>query len=545
MTDKLDLILRNGKFWTGVRNHPFAGTVGVAGEMIALVSDKADEPLIADVEIDLQGQFAMPGFIDAHTHFRKGGESLRQLDLHSARNEKDFYELVRAFASSQPPDRWIIGNKWDNENWERSALPSKERIDRFTPGTPVFLDRIDTHTALVNSCALRLAGIDKGTSDPTGGVVVRDESGEPTGIVKDAAREIVLKVIPEISFEDRLLDAKSAVRHASSLGVTSAHDMSSKADVRLYERLLQSRELSVRLYSIPPLGRSQGLRDDGMKQDSNCRGDSWIESGATKAFADGSLGSGTASFFEPYYDDPSNYGIGTELLSSGKLEKLALEADRNHIQLAIHAIGDKAVSNVLDLFERISRENPDWDRRVRIEHAQHLREDDFSRFSRFHVVASVQPYHCIDDGRWAMSKIGAQRAERAFAFRKMLDENIVLAFGTDWPVAPLNPLYGIYAAVTRATIDGKNPDGWIPQQKITLEESLRAYTFGGAYASFSESEKGTIETGKLADIIVLSENPFEVMVDRLKDIETVLTIVGGKTVFGKGRFSEYLGQPAS
>ena len=267
--------------------------------------------------------------------------------------------------------------------------------------------------------------------------------------------------------------------------------------------------------------------------------DNFIRIGALKAFADGSLGAGTAWFFDPYDDDEENYGISSDSLSCGRLEEWAVEADKNRLQLAVHAIGDRAVSEVLDLFERIQNTNPTWDRRFRIEHAQHVRPQDFIRMKRLNVIASVQPYHCIDDGRWAVRKIGESRAKTTYAFKTMSDRNIPLAFGTDWPVAPLNPMEGIHAAVTRQTIDGRTPTGWVPEEKISVERALSAYTLGGAFASCSEDVKGTLETGKFADMVVLSDNPFLVSHDRLKDIKVLMTIVGGKVVFAEGKFLGY------
>lgn len=490
------------------------------------------------VTIDLRSKFVVPGFIDSHTHFRMGGASLREIDLRNVRNEVEFSDTVRKYSESRPNGEWITGGNWDHESWDSKRLPTKELIDSFTPSTPVFLNRHDTHMALVNSYVLRLAGFNRSTPDPPGGIIARDGNGEPTGILKDAAREIALKQIPEPSTDSLVDDAKRAVRHANRLGVTSVNEIGPERDLNTYRRLKELGELTVRIYQLLPINGLSKLIDSSIKVPS---GDDWIQAGALKAFADGSLGAGTAWFFDPYEDDSANYGIASDTLSSGKLEEWAMEADRNHLQLAVHAIGDRAVSTVLDIFERITKVNRPWDRRFRIEHAQHVLPQDFLRMKRMNVIASVQPHHCIDDGRWALKKVGENRAKTTYAFNTMLNEGIPLVFGTDWPVASLNPMEGIGAAVTRQTTDGRFPEGWVPEQKISVAQALRAYTHGGAFASFSEIRKGTLEVGKLADMVVLSENPFLVPPDHIKDIKVLMTVVGGSIVFTADKFSEFNG----
>lgn len=531
MPPRPHILLKDGYFWTGNRLAPHARFIVCTGDRISSVS--VDEPPTDAIElkIDLKGRFAMPGFIDSHTHFRIGGASLYRLDLHAARSESEFSEAVRNRAKTHPDGRWMLGGGWDHENWQSRKLPAKELIDGFTTSFPVFLDRVDTHMALLNSRALELAGITKETPDPAGGVIVRNDRGEPTGIVKDAAREMVMKVIPEPPLEELMRDAREAMRLANRLGVTTVTDISPQRDLNAYLELEKRGEMTVRVNLVLPISEYHTLVDLGIQADDPVQSSEWIRPGAVKAFADGSLGAGTAWFSDPYEDDHTNSGLATAILSSGELEELATDADRHHIQLAVHAIGDRAVGSVLDIYEVIRRQNPSWDRRLRIEHAQHLRENDFSRFKELDVIASAQPYHCIDDGRWAETKIGSRRSKTAFAFRRFLDERVTLAFGTDWPVAPLDPLQGIYAAVTRATTDGMNPGGWVPEQKISLEESLIAYTYGSAYASFSENNKGTLEAGKLADIVVLSRNPFEVRPEELKNIKIIMTVAGGKVVY--------------
>ena len=568
-----DILFKNGNFWTGDPQNPSANYVVCKDGRLASIGKEriSTEEGNAKKVIDLRGHFAMPGFIDSHVHLMMGGASLHEIDLRNAKDDREFAEKIGDYAKSHGT-KWITGGNWDHESWKSpkvsegdslsrdpdlrrdKRLPTKELIDKFTPSTPVFLSRYDMHMALVNSYVLRLAGINKDTHDPPGGVIVRDEQGEPTGILKDAAREMVLRLVPEPSLDDRIDSAKAALKHANKLGVTSVHDISHLQDMKTYEELRRRGELTARIYSILPITEYKNLVSHGIMVGS---GDEWIKTGALKAFADGSLGSGTAWFFEPYDDDKTNYGIASDVMLSGELEKWAINADRNYLQLAIHAIGDKAVNRVLDLFEKIQKENPPRERRFRIEHAQHIREDDFARFKKLNVIASVQPYHCIDDGRWALEKIGEHRAKRTYAFKRFFDENVSIAFGTDWAVAPLNPLEGIYAAVTRATLDGKNPKGWVPEQKISVGQALRAYTYNGAFASFSENQKGSLEVGKLADLVVLSNNPFsegqrldssrsfgEVNPEEIKNIKVLLTVVGGKIVFADKEFAEHY-EPAA
>ena len=529
-----EIILKNGVFWTGNRLAPYAGHVICANGRIAAAESSTDTQESAGSELDLGGRFAMPGFIDAHTHFHIGGAMLNRLDLRAVRNEQEFSETVRKHAKAHPAGKWMLGGNWDHESWKSRSLPRRELIDEATSSFPVFLDRVDTHMALVNSRGLDAAGISRHTPDPLGGVIVRDASGEPTGIVKDAAREMVLRHIPEPMVEEVIRDIREAMRLANRFGITSVNEIGPERDLRAYLELNKRSELSVRINMILPISDCQRLVDSGITADSDAGRSEWVRLGAVKAFADGSLGAGTAWFFEHYTNDVSHYGLATAPLSSGELEQSALNADKNRIQLAIHAIGDKAVAAVLDIYGKIQERNQPWDRRLRIEHAQHLREKDFRRISGMSVIASVQPYHCIDDGRWAGKKIGIDRARLAFPFKRFLDEGIALAFGTDWPVAPLDPMKGIYAAVTRATTDGKNPDGWIPEQRIGVEDALRAYTFGSAYASRDENDKGTLEPGKLADIVVLSKNPLRVPPGQLEDLKVVLTVVGGKVVYSDG-----------
>jgi predicted amidohydrolase YtcJ len=384
--------------------------------------------------------------------------------------------------------------------------------------------------ALANSVTLRLAGITAKTPDPPGGVIVRDAQGNPTGALKDAAMEYVSKVQPPLSHEQRLKAVKRALAHAASLGVTSVQHMNPEyADIAVYTELLQSGELTARIYAAPLIPTVDDQVKIGIR---HAFGGPFLRIGALKAYADGSLGSATAYFFEPFSNQPNNRGLlSDEMHPVSLMQDRMMKADAAGLQLCAHAIGDQGISIILDLYSEIVKAHGDSDRRFRIEHAQHMAAKDFDRFAQLHVVASVQPYHAIDDGRWAEQRIGHDRASRTYAFRTFLNHGVRLAFGTDWNVAPLNPMLTVYAAVTRATLDGRNPGGWFPEQKLALPETIEAYTLGSAYAEFQENEKGSITPGKLADMVLLSDDIFTIDPAKIRDVRVVATFVGGKTVW--------------
>jgi predicted amidohydrolase YtcJ len=395
----------------------------------------------------------------------------------------------------------------------------------------VFVNRLDGHMALANSLALRLAGVTRQTLDPPGGVIVRDKSGEPTGVLKDAAQSFVTKVIPPETFDERLIAARAATDYAAKLGVTSLQDMSAGTDVGVYQTLLDRGELKTRIYAVSPLPSWERLGRTGVRAHF---GSAMLRVGGLKGYSDGSLGSTTALFYEPYRDDPATSGIPSdEMYPEGSMHRRVSEADRAGLQILIHAIGDRANDLILSLYEQVERENGKRDRRFRIEHAQHLRPQDIPRFARDQVIASMQPYHAIDDGRWAEKRIGKERIKTTYAFRSLLDSGATLAFGTDWTVAPLNPLLTIYAAVTRRTIDGKNSKGWVPDQRISVEETVRAYTVGSAYAEFQDQVKGTVSVGKLADLVLLSRDIFKIDPKEIENVKVVMTMVDGQVVFSE------------
>ena len=534
------LVVRNGRVWTGDRAHPHAEAVAIVGDRITAVGTNTEIAAWIGPEtlvLDARGKSVLPGLIDSHVHFSSGGLQLTRVDLRDAATPEEFARRIGEFANRLPKGEWILGGTWDHELWGGDPLPHRSWIDPLTTAHPVFVRRYDGHMGLANTLALERAGITRQTPDPPGGVIVRDADGTPTGVLKDAAMELVERVIPEPSEEQRTRAVLAALAEANRFGLTGIHDISSPADLRVYQALRRQGRLTARIYSILPIAQWKSLADAGIRAG---LGDDWLKIGALKAFADGSLGSSTALFFAPYLDAPETSGLA--MYPEPEIRQMILGADRAGLQLCIHAIGDRANRMILEAYAEAARQNPAWDgsmpdaspgvaRRWRIEHAQHIHPDDFARFAQLGVIASMQPYHAIDDGRWAEKRIGAERCRTTYAFRTLLDAGVVLAFGSDWTVAPLNPFTGIYAAVTRRTLDGKHPNGWFPEQKITLEEALRAYTLGSAYAEFAEATKGTLTPGKLADLVVLDADLFAIPPESIADVQVRFTVVGGRVVY--------------
>jgi predicted amidohydrolase YtcJ len=528
-----DLILTNGKIWTVNAAQPQAEAVACIGSRIVAAGSSADIRKWAGPKteiVDLGGKLVVPGFNDAHVHFYTGGAHLASVQLRDAKSEAEFRDRIRRTAAMLPKGRWILGGDWDHENWAPARLPTRQLIDEAAGGHPVFVNRLDGHMSLANTIALKLAGITRNTPDPPGGAIVRDATGEPTGVLKDAAMDAVDRVIPEPSEDEIAIALRAAMRYAAENGVTSVQDMSASPEIfRVYQKLLKNGELTVRISGHQPLASWKRLADVGLLAGF---GGSLLHIGGLKGFADGSLGSTTALFFAPYLDAPNTSGLANdEMIPESKMYQHILDADHAGLQVAVHAIGDKANHNILNLFEEAANKNGARDRRFRIEHAQHLRADDIPRFAKLHVIASMQPYHAIDDGRWAEKRIGAERAKGTYAFRSLLDSGAVLAFGSDWHVAPMEPIMGIYAAATRRTLDGKHPDGWVPEQKITVAEAIRAYTWGSAYASFEDNIKGAIEPGKLADMAVLSSDILTIDPAAIDKVKVAITVFDGKVVY--------------
>jgi predicted amidohydrolase YtcJ len=530
-----DLVLVNGKIWTVDDKRHEVEAIAVLGNRIAAVGSTQEiRKWIGENTkvIDLQGKRVTPGFNDSHVHFLDGGMGLASVQLRDARTQEEFRDRIRDFAAKLPKGRWILNGNWDHENWTPPALPTRRLIDAVTPDNPVFINRLDGHMCLANSLALKLAGVTRETPDPPGGTIVRDSNGEPTGVLKDAAMNYVYKVIPGPSEEVMAEAVRAALAYAAENGVTSVQDMSASPEVfAAYQKLLANGDLTVRVYGLQPLSEWERLSRAGVRAGF---GNDKLKIGGLKGFADGSLGSTTALFFEPYLDEPKTSGLPSdEMFPESKMLNNILGADKAGLQIAVHAIGDKANKTILDMFAEVEKRNGARDRRLRIEHAQHLRLEEIKRFGAQRVIASMQPYHAIDDGRWAENRIGPNRAKGTYAFRSLLDAGATLAFGSDWFVAPMEPLMGIYAAVTRRTLDGKRPQGWVPEQKITVAEAVRAYTLGSAYASGDEKIKGSIEVGKLADLVALSADILKIDPVEIEKIKVVMTIFDGRVIYEK------------
>lgn len=521
---QLDLALLGGTFWTGAPNAPRTNAVGVVGDRIVAIGDDAVRPFITKKTrvIDLNGAFAIPAFIDNHTHFLKGALALAQPDLLNVTGRAQFVERIAQTARATP-SQWITGKSWDEQRMG-GELPTHEWIDDVTPDTPVAVPRTDLHMLLLNSLALRLAGIDRDTPDPKGGVIIRDNQGNPTGILKDNAKSLVERVIPKPSPQQENSSLKAAISMCHSNGVAQVHipEIDWEAHNAL-RRTPIAQELGLRFYSMVPLQDwqkiSKTVKEEGF-------GDNWLRWGGVKGLADGSLGSRTALFHDPYTDAPDSTGV--RIMPIDEIKEAVAGADKAGLQVSVHAIGDLANDDVLDVFKEVAQQNGARDRRFKIEHAQHLRPATIPRFAEQGVVASVQPYHAIDDGRWAESRIGHDRLHGTYAFGSLIRSGAHVTFGSDWPVAPISPIAGIHAAVTRKTIDGANPNGWIPDQKVTVEQALRAYTIENAYVGFQENLVGQIKPDYLADIVVLDQDITNVEIDSVSKTKVLRTFVGGE-----------------
>ena len=528
-----DLIITNGKVWTVDKSLPTAQALAVLGDRIVAVGSAPEIDAWRGPRtqvIDAGGRLVLPGFNDAHVHFVSGGMQLDNVQLKAATSAQEFARLIGGRAKVTPKGEWIEGGNWDETKWTPPNIPTKQLIDALTPDNPVFVTRYDGHMGLANSVALRLAGITAPTPDPPGGTIVRDAQGNPTGALKDAAASLVYKVIPPLTHDQRVRIVKRAMAHAASLGVTSVQNMSADyEDIAVYDELQQRGELITRIYAAPPIGNVNDLAKIGVR---HAFGGAYLRIGALKGFADGSLGSGTAYFYEPFLNQGDNRGLlADEMHPISLMRGRMMAADAAGLQLCTHAIGDQAISIILDLYAEVTKAHGEADRRLRIEHAQHMAAKDFARFAELHVIASVQPYHAIDDGRFAEAHIGHDRSSRTYAFRTFLDHGVRLALGTDWEVAPLDAMQTVYAAVTRATLDGKNPGGWFPEQKLTVPETIEAYTMGSAYAEFQDNVKGSITPGKLADLVLLSDDIFTIPPEKIRDVHVLKTILGGKVIF--------------
>jgi predicted amidohydrolase YtcJ len=523
-----DVVFRGGTVWTGEADGTRAQALAVRDGRILAVGDEGTVESLVGPDtrvVELDGRTLLPGFVDGHTHFLSGGFQLSSVDLRDADTPDEFARRIAQFAEILEPGEWITGGDWDHELWG-GELPEKEWVDALTPDNPVFVSRLDGHMALANSLALQAGGVTAETADPPGGVVVRTSDGSPAGVLRDNAMGLVSRAIPERSAEewDRALEAAAA--HALSLGVTQVHDVDGWASLNVYRRAHAAGDLPLRVYVAVPMSTWERMRDFVAEEG---RGDQWLWWGGLKAFVDGSLGSTTAWFYEPYADEPSTAGLLTT--DTAQLRAWIRGSDAVGLQPLVHAIGDRANDWVLDVYGELEAEQGPRDRRYRIEHAQHLTRDAIRRTAELGVIPSMQPYHAADDGRWAEKRIGPDRILTTYAFRSLMDEGARVAFGSDWTVAPLDPLLGIDAAVTRRTIDGANPDGWVPQERVTLEETLAAYTRHASFAGFSDEFSGTLTPGKVADLVVLSGDLFAQPSMGIKELRVDMTWIEGREAF--------------
>jgi predicted amidohydrolase YtcJ len=520
-----------GRVWTGDSARPWAGAVAVAGDTVLAVGDSAEIARLAGPGTRVLSNGAamvVPGFMDEHVHFTDGGFQLASVDLRPANSPQEFVARLKAYALERQPGEWILGGDWDHERWPGAPLPRREWIDSVTPNNPVFVNRLDGHMGLANSAALRAARITRATRDIPGGVIVRDpRTGEPTGILKDAAMGPVQQAIPEPTDAQRDAALRRALAYAGSKGVTAfAHVSVAPADLGTYLRAKRAGALTARAALYFPLDTWRQVADTIAKIG---RGDDWVWIGGVKGYVDGSLGSTTALFYAPYNDDPTTSGV--LVTPEDSLRAWIGAADSAGLQVAVHAIGERANGLILDIYDSVAKAHGPRDRRFRIEHAQHLRRQDIDRIARTGVIASMQPYHAIDDGRWAEKRIGPERIKTTYAFRSLLDRHAHVAFGSDWTVAPIDPLLGIYAAVTRRTLDGKHPRGWVPEQKITVEEALHAYTAEDAYGVFAERTRGRLSPGYKADLVLLDQDLTRIPPEAIERVKVRVTVVGGRVVY--------------
>jgi predicted amidohydrolase YtcJ len=519
-----------GRVWTGDSTKPWAQAVAVAGDTVIAVGDSTQ--IVAAIgprtRVLSNGRaMVAPGFMDGHVHFLSGGFQLASVELRDADSPAEFTRRLKRYAEKLKPGDWILGGDWDHERWQGSPLPDRNWIDSVTPKNPVFVNRLDGHMALANTAALKLAGLTRASHEIPGGTIVRRPDGELTGVLKDEAQNPVFAVVPIPSPSQCDSALARGLAWAASHGVTAVADVSVPwYEVAALKRAHAKHVLTTRFAVFVPLEFWRQLADTIR---ANGEGDDRLRVAGVKGYVDGSLGSTTALFYQPYNDAPTTRGL--MVTPEESLRARIGGADSAGRQIAVHAIGDRANGLLLDIYDSVAKAHGPRDRRFRIEHAQHLRRQDIARLARSGVIASMQPYHAIDDGRWAEKRIGAVRIKTTYAFRSLLDAGAHLGFGSDWTVAPLDPVLGIYAAVTRRTLDGKHPNGWVPEEKITVEEALRAYTAGDAYGVFAEKTRGKLAPGYQADLVLLDHDLTAIPPEQIEKVKVRTTIVGGKVVF--------------
>ncbi|MGE0439554.1 MAG: amidohydrolase [Gemmatimonadales bacterium] len=516
-----------GRIWTGDPAAPVAAALAVRGDSIVLTGDSVAVVALVGpaTEVVPAPGLVTPGLLDDHVHLFMGGFQLASVDLRDAATPEEFTRRLKTFAATLPPGEWIQGGSWDHELWPGTPLPDRSWIDSVTPNNPVFVTRLDGHMALANTAALEAARIDRSVGTVAGGEIVRRADGELTGVMKDEAQGLVGRAIPEPSPAQLDSALTRAMRHAAEKGVTGIASVSTSwSEIAAVRRARDRGALTFRVSNYTPLAgwqaAAESLRVNGP-------GDAWIRTAGVKGLIDGSLGSTTAYFDAPYADAPRTAGFLT--IPEDSARRWILGADSAGLQLAVHAIGDRANGLVLDLFAEAAARNGPRDRRSRIEHAQHLRPRDVPRFAELGVIPSMQPYHAADDGRWAEKRIGPVRIKTTYAFRSLLAAGARLTFGSDWTVAPLDPLLGVEAAVTRRTIDGAKI--FVPEERITVDQALRAYTVENAYAMYLDGVVGRLAPGLKADLVIFDRDLLTMPVDSIPAARVLRTMVGGRTVY--------------
>jgi predicted amidohydrolase YtcJ len=524
----------HGRIYTNDPAQPWAEAMAVADGKISCIG-KMDHVLLdcgggaeGAETVQLHGQFVMPGFDDAHVHLGGAAADLLAVPLTGVPSVEELQKRVADAVAQHKQGEWITGGGWDHTMWPDKRFPNRQQLDAVAPKNPVILTHISGHVAVANSLALQRAEIDKNTPNPPGGEIERDALGEPTGMLKEYAAMTLVNVrIPDSSPEQRRKGIELVLENVAKNGVTSVQDFSDWEDYKMFRQIKEDGKLTVRITEWLPfnldLNDLQNMRAQGGTTDP------WVKTGALKAFVDGAMGSRTAAMLEPYSDDPSTSGILTN--DPEKLRTMATARDKAGFQLNFHAIGDRANRVALDVFETVSKANGPRDRRDRIEHAQLVSMEDIPRFAQLKVIASMQPSHQTTDMRWAEDRVGRDRIKGAYAWASMLKNGVRLAFGTDYDVEPISPFRGLYACVTRERPEGGPKNGWEPQEKITLEECIRAYTSGSAYAEFAEGKKGELKAGEYADFIILSNDLTKVAPSQYTKTSVLRTVVGGRTVY--------------
>ena len=531
-TDKADLVIKNGKVFTANDAGPWAEAVAcMSGKIIAVGTGHDIDRFVGSATrvLDVQGRLVIPGLIDAHTHFSSGGRSLISLSFRGVNTIAKVQEMVAAKIKELPPGALVSGSEYDHTLFAGGNWPKKEDLDKVSPDNPVVIRRVDGHSIWVNSLALKRSGITRDTTDPFGGEILRNpKTGEPTGILTEAATGMIRVRGDEVTSTPEQ-DILRGVEYAARLGLTGVHTDSDLAEIELYHKLKAEGRISLRIYAWLPVEGLDSYIRKGVRQG---QGDDQVRVGFQKVFIDGTLGSGTALMFAPFSDQPGKSGLPQ--MPEVELDALLEKAQTNGFQTGTHAIGDKGVHWVLNAVERARRKFGTKDLRHRIEHAQIIVPGDVPRFKELGVIASMQPTHCTTDMRFCEHRVGKERSKGAYIWRTLLDNGANIAFGSDWPVEPLDPMRGLYSAVTRKNIEGDFPEGgWFPEQRLTVEEAVKLFTSGSSYASFEENIKGTLEPGKLADMVVLTKDLFTIPPREILTTEAAYTILGGRIVFEK------------